>query len=280
MFSETGIILGGYGIENGSEFGSLPSPEAKLAASRNSIELLHPGRSQGAEEPHLRQLGTHSPQLRFLGQRRRRRRACGLRGMDQAPGSHLPGRRSYQPHRRLAGRCGPFCAPCARPDRGPRGQDLGSRSSKSRRTEIAQSTRPAGLRFRAPYLLPSKPAHKATQCGLLAIAHRPCRAPENVSCLIGQQQHHLLFGGNLQSTEKMRLVHVQGDRIAPRLGRRQTGAQGRVQPPPVKAVCAWRDRQQPGLHREGARESAPAASHRPQTADPAERKGSADSAAR
>jgi monoamine oxidase len=51
MFSETGIILGGYGIENGSEFGSLPSPEAKLAASRNSIELLHPGRSQELKNP-------------------------------------------------------------------------------------------------------------------------------------------------------------------------------------------------------------------------------------
>jgi len=51
MFSETGIILGGYGIENGSEFGSLPSPEAKLASSRNSIELLHPGRSQELKNP-------------------------------------------------------------------------------------------------------------------------------------------------------------------------------------------------------------------------------------
>ncbi len=51
MFSETGIILGGYGIENGSEFGSLPTPEAKLAASRNSIELLHPGCSQELKNP-------------------------------------------------------------------------------------------------------------------------------------------------------------------------------------------------------------------------------------
>ena len=51
MFSETGIILGGYGIENGSEFGNLPGPEAKLAASRHSIELLHPGRSQELKNP-------------------------------------------------------------------------------------------------------------------------------------------------------------------------------------------------------------------------------------
>jgi monoamine oxidase len=51
MFSETGVILGGYGIENGTEFGSLPSVEAKLAASRRSIELLHPGRSQELKNP-------------------------------------------------------------------------------------------------------------------------------------------------------------------------------------------------------------------------------------
>ena len=51
LFSETGIILGGYGIENGSEFGRLPGPEAKLAASRRSIELLHPGRSQELKNP-------------------------------------------------------------------------------------------------------------------------------------------------------------------------------------------------------------------------------------
>src|SRR6201996_9059271 len=51
MFSETGIILGGYGIENGSEFGTLPDTESKLAASRNSIELLHPGRSRELKNP-------------------------------------------------------------------------------------------------------------------------------------------------------------------------------------------------------------------------------------
>jgi monoamine oxidase len=51
MFSETGIILGGYGVENGSEFGGLPDTESKLAASRQSIELLHPGRSQELKNP-------------------------------------------------------------------------------------------------------------------------------------------------------------------------------------------------------------------------------------
>jgi monoamine oxidase len=51
LFSETGIILGGYGIENGTDFGRLPDPEAKLASSRHSIELLHPGRSQELKNP-------------------------------------------------------------------------------------------------------------------------------------------------------------------------------------------------------------------------------------
>jgi monoamine oxidase len=51
MFSETGIILGGYGIENGSEFGALPDTQSKLAASRQSIELLHPGCSQELKNP-------------------------------------------------------------------------------------------------------------------------------------------------------------------------------------------------------------------------------------
>jgi monoamine oxidase len=51
LFSETGIILGGYGIENLSAFGKLPDTEAKLAASRSSIELLHPGRSQELKNP-------------------------------------------------------------------------------------------------------------------------------------------------------------------------------------------------------------------------------------
>ncbi len=51
FFSKTGIILGGYGVENGSAFGKLPDPQAKLAASRNSIELLHPGCAKELKNP-------------------------------------------------------------------------------------------------------------------------------------------------------------------------------------------------------------------------------------
>lgn len=51
MFSETGIIVGGYGVENNTAFGRLPDTAAKLASSRNSIELLHPGRSQELKNP-------------------------------------------------------------------------------------------------------------------------------------------------------------------------------------------------------------------------------------
>ncbi|MGC2403060.1 MAG: FAD-dependent oxidoreductase [Acidobacteriaceae bacterium] len=51
MFSETGIIVGGYGVENYSAFGKLPTTEAKLEASRKAIEVLHPGCSQELKNP-------------------------------------------------------------------------------------------------------------------------------------------------------------------------------------------------------------------------------------
>jgi monoamine oxidase len=43
MFSPRGVLVAGYGIENGSRFGALPNMQAKLDASRRSVELLHPG---------------------------------------------------------------------------------------------------------------------------------------------------------------------------------------------------------------------------------------------
>ncbi|HEY4045439.1 MAG TPA: FAD-dependent oxidoreductase [Acidobacteriaceae bacterium] len=51
LFSERGVVLSGYSIENGSEFGRLPDMQSKLDASRKSIELLHPGRSRELENP-------------------------------------------------------------------------------------------------------------------------------------------------------------------------------------------------------------------------------------
>jgi monoamine oxidase len=51
MFSENGIILGGYGVENYQAFGKLPSVEAKLDASRHAIEVLHPGCSKELKNP-------------------------------------------------------------------------------------------------------------------------------------------------------------------------------------------------------------------------------------
>jgi monoamine oxidase len=43
LFSNRGIIVGGYSIENGTPFGQLPTVEAKLDASRQAIDKLHPG---------------------------------------------------------------------------------------------------------------------------------------------------------------------------------------------------------------------------------------------
>jgi monoamine oxidase len=51
LFSSKGVVVGGYGVENGTAFGKLPSQEAKLRASRDALELLHPGRSNELMNP-------------------------------------------------------------------------------------------------------------------------------------------------------------------------------------------------------------------------------------
>ena len=51
LFSERGIVVSGYSIENGTPFGQLPSVEAKLAASRQAIEILHPGHGKDLSKP-------------------------------------------------------------------------------------------------------------------------------------------------------------------------------------------------------------------------------------
>ena len=43
LFSETGVLISGYGPEGSTEFGRLPGIERKLAASRAAVEKLHPG---------------------------------------------------------------------------------------------------------------------------------------------------------------------------------------------------------------------------------------------
>jgi monoamine oxidase len=50
LFSQTGVIVAGYGVENRSEFGKLDLP-GKLAASREAIEHLHPGCSSELKKP-------------------------------------------------------------------------------------------------------------------------------------------------------------------------------------------------------------------------------------
>jgi len=51
FFSQSGVIVGGYSIENGTAFGRLPNMQAKLDASRASIEKLHPGHSKELKNP-------------------------------------------------------------------------------------------------------------------------------------------------------------------------------------------------------------------------------------
>jgi monoamine oxidase len=51
FFSQKGVIIGGYSVENGTPFGRLPDMQAKLTASREAIEKLHPGHSKELTNP-------------------------------------------------------------------------------------------------------------------------------------------------------------------------------------------------------------------------------------
>jgi monoamine oxidase len=51
LFSESGIIVGGYSVENGTPFGKLPTVQAKLDASRQAIDKLHPGHGKDLSKP-------------------------------------------------------------------------------------------------------------------------------------------------------------------------------------------------------------------------------------
>lgn len=51
LFSESGVVLSGYGPERFAEFGKLPGLEAKLAASRAAVEKVHPGYGSQLHNP-------------------------------------------------------------------------------------------------------------------------------------------------------------------------------------------------------------------------------------
>ncbi len=51
MFSHTGIVVSGYAVEDNTPFGRLPTVDAKLNASRQAIEVLHPGHSKELANP-------------------------------------------------------------------------------------------------------------------------------------------------------------------------------------------------------------------------------------
>ena len=50
LFSEKGVVIAGYDIENGTVMGTMDLA-AKIEASRHSVELLHPGRSKELAKP-------------------------------------------------------------------------------------------------------------------------------------------------------------------------------------------------------------------------------------
>jgi len=51
LFSDSGVVVSGYGVENYSDFGKLPTVAAKLEASRGAIEKLHPGYGRELKNP-------------------------------------------------------------------------------------------------------------------------------------------------------------------------------------------------------------------------------------
>ena len=51
LFSDKGVVVSGYGVENHSDFGKLPTVAAKLEASRTAVEKLHPGYSKELKNP-------------------------------------------------------------------------------------------------------------------------------------------------------------------------------------------------------------------------------------
>ena len=51
LHSPRGVLVAGYGTENGTPFGALPGTQAKLDASRKAVELLHPGYGSQLEKP-------------------------------------------------------------------------------------------------------------------------------------------------------------------------------------------------------------------------------------
>ncbi len=51
LMSKRGVLIAGYAVENWTDFGKLPSNEAKIAASRAAVEKLHPGKAKELEKP-------------------------------------------------------------------------------------------------------------------------------------------------------------------------------------------------------------------------------------
>lgn len=51
MHTDTGVLLSGYGLQSLPAFNQLPNMEAKFAASRAAVELLHPGHGRDLTSP-------------------------------------------------------------------------------------------------------------------------------------------------------------------------------------------------------------------------------------
>jgi monoamine oxidase len=51
LFSQYGVVVAGYGVEDNTDFGRLPNLAARLAASRQAVESLHAGHGGELKNP-------------------------------------------------------------------------------------------------------------------------------------------------------------------------------------------------------------------------------------
>ena len=126
LFSPRGVLVSGYGFDSPPEFDRL-TLEEKFAASRHSIERLHPGHGHELEKPIY--VGWHRVPYNegsWIASLRSKRGLLsrpprpGIRNSHRARRPHLFCRRPRKPHSRLAGGRGPQCFARRTDDQRPR----------------------------------------------------------------------------------------------------------------------------------------------------------------
>jgi len=96
LMSKRGVLVSGYSLENFDDFGKLPSNAAKIAASRDAVEKLHPGKGKELEKPVYMSWGKVPYNLGSWVSR-----GPGFPGRDEAPYYNGPYREFIVPDDRI-----------------------------------------------------------------------------------------------------------------------------------------------------------------------------------